>query len=142
MAGEGGDRADVHDAPGFPLLHLRRNRLDERHRRAQVDGEDLLHLRFRELVVRRAVEHAGVVDEDVDLAERSDELRDAGEVSQVVDDVARLLVEREDAKAVLLEERRGRLADALRGAGDEDRLQTRPGMLKPLARSSLISVSS
>ena len=101
-----------------------------------------MDLRFRELVVGRAVEDAGVVDEDVDLAERSDQLRDAGQVSQVVDDVAGLLVQRENSEPALLEQRRGRLADALRGAGDENSLQTRPGMLKPLARSSLINVSS
>jgi len=92
--------------------------------------------------VRRAVKNAGVVDQDVDLAQRGDQLRNSGEIGEVVDDFARLLVQREDAEAALLEERGCRLADALRGAGDEDGLQARPGIVKPLARSSLIKVSS
>jgi len=81
--------------------------------------------------VRRAVENAGVVDEDVDLAERGDELRDAGEVREVVDDLARLLVQRKDAEAALLEECGRRLADALRGAGDQYRVQTKRLNFRP-----------
>jgi hypothetical protein len=143
MAGESRYRAgNVDDAARLALLHLRRDRLDQRHRRAQVDGEDLLYLRLGELIVRRAVEDAGVVDEDVDLAEGGDELGDAREIRQVIDDLARILVQREDAETALLEELGGRLADALRGAGDEDCLQVSPGMVKPAPLRSRISSSS
>src|SRR5678816_1214113 len=92
--------------------------------------------------MRRAVEDAGVVDQHVDFAQRGDEFRDAGEIGEVVDDVARFLVQREDAEAALLEERGCRFADALRGAGDEDGLQARPGMLKPAPLRSRINSSS
>src|SRR4026207_255597 len=92
--------------------------------------------------MRRGGEGAGVVDQDVDLAQRRDQLWDAGEIGEVVDDVARFLVQREDAEAALLEERGCRFADALRGAGGEDCLQATPAMKKPLARNSVIRVSS
>jgi hypothetical protein len=85
--------------------------------------------------VRRAVEDAGVVDQDIDLAQRCDQLGDSGEISQVVDDVARLLVERQDAEPVLPEQRGSRGADALRGAGDEDCSQTKRRNFRP-ARAS------
>jgi len=55
-------------------------------------------MRLGEGVVGIAVQDAGVVDQDVDLAERSDELRDAGQVPQVEDDLARVLVEGQDAE--------------------------------------------
>jgi hypothetical protein len=65
-------------------------------------------------------EDAGVVDQHVDFAERGDEFSGCRRDREVVDDVARFLVQREDAEAALLEERGSRFADALRGAGDED----------------------
>jgi hypothetical protein len=92
-----------------------------------------------------AVEDARVVDQDVDLAERRDERRDAGEVLEIVADAAgdRLPVQPVDPEAGLLEQAGGRGADALRRAGDEDRLQSfRPGMVKPAALSSVISSCS
>ena len=62
---------DVDDAPPFAALHLGHHGADGVERRGQVDGDDRVPLGDRESLDRLHVLDAGVVDEDVDLAERA-----------------------------------------------------------------------
>src|SRR5690242_15438134 len=99
-----------------------------------------------------AVEHPGVVDEHVYVAQPLDHRRDAVEILQVVAHALRrrrkvadgkVLVQRVHAPARVEEQPRRGQADAAAGTGNEDRLQAvRPGIEKPMALRSLISSSS
>jgi hypothetical protein len=120
---------------------LFRESLDQGDRRFQVHPQDARALRVGVLADGDGVLHAGVVDEDVDLAERVDQRRDAPQVGQVVGDLA-LQVQLQDAYAGLLQRGGARLADAARGAGDERGDHASPGMEKPLCFNSVINCSS
>ena len=152
MPGEGGDRGDVDDAAGSCA-----GASAARPRRSAPPAPRRLTVRISLLVrlgnraVRIAVEHAGVVDQDVDLAEQLDQRGDAGEVRAGRRRRARrrlragnVLVQREDAQAALAEAPSRSPADAARGAGDQRRSSRRPGpgIEKPVAFSSVIKVSS
>ena len=62
-------RADVDDAPPLALLHAGHRRARGVEGRGEVDGDDGVPLLDRELLDRRHVLDAGVVDQDVDRAE-------------------------------------------------------------------------
>src|SRR6267378_7006118 len=98
---EGGDRRHIDDAAAFPLDHLLREGADQLHRRFEVDAQDALPRFFGVALDRDGRLHAGIVDEDVDGAERFDERRDALQVFKIICNTARLLrkrpVESDDA---------------------------------------------
>ena len=66
--------------------------------------------------------HAGVVDQDVNLAERLDQLGNAGEVGQVVLDFA-LQIQPKDPQSGFRQGLGDGAADAARRAGDQRGLQ-------------------
>ena len=138
----GADVEHVDDAAPAPLLHLRRDQADQADRGEQLVLEILLHDLVGQLLERAVARGAGVVDDDVDLAERLHHLvvgaLDVGRGADVglhadhllpfalrLDGVDRL-VERlagarqdGDVGAGCGEPRRDREADALAAAGDD-----------------------
>ena len=62
-------RGDVDDASELARLHLRHHRFDQVECGEQVDREDCVPFVVGKLLDRRDVLDAGVVDDDVDLAE-------------------------------------------------------------------------
>ena len=138
MRGVRGDRGEVDDPAGAARDHLLGHRADQLDRRFQVDAQDALALFLGVVVDGNRVLHAGVVDQDVDLAERIDQLRNAGEVGKVVLDLA-FEVQAQDAESRFRQGVGGGAADAARGAGDQRGFHASPGMVKPAALSSLIS---
>jgi hypothetical protein len=66
----GTDIEHVDDTAPAPLLHLRPNQSDESDRRKQLLVEILLQDLIGELLERSGAGSAGVVDDDIDLAER------------------------------------------------------------------------
>ena len=67
---EGMGRGRVDDAAPAARLHARHGGADGVEGGGQIDGDDLVPLLDRELLDRRDVLDAGIVDEDVDGAER------------------------------------------------------------------------
>ena len=119
----GGDGREVDDPAGLARDHLLRQRTNQLDRRFEIHGEDAPS-RFLGVAVDgdRSL-HAGVIDEDVDLAERLGHSWDAGDVGKVVDDIARLAIEADDVTVGLAQRLGSGAADAARRAGDERRLR-------------------
>jgi len=113
----GRDRGEVDDAPLAPRDHLLRHRPDQLHRRLGVDAQDAAAHLLGVTLDRHRVLHASVVDQDVNLAERVDQLRDSRKVREVVGNFT-LKIESQDTQAGLLQRLGGGEADAARGAGD------------------------
>src|SRR6185503_11856924 len=86
----GGDGRQIYDSPLPAGNHSAGNGLNESDWRLEVDAQDAGALRVGVLVDRHRRLHAGVVDQHVDRAERLDQPRNAGEVGEVIDQVALL----------------------------------------------------
>ncbi len=67
---------DVDDPPAAPLLHVRHRGADHVERAGQVDADHLVPLAVADLLDRRALPDARVVDQDVEPAEPVDRLVD------------------------------------------------------------------
>src|SRR2546428_3228716 len=134
------DGGDVHDHAAAPGDHLARDALQAEEDALAVDPHDAVPVLFGEIHDVGAARDAGVVDEDIDLAEGVDGLADhpvdALEVADVgpegqalaaerADGVGRRLggplleVDRYDVRAALRQGQRRRAADAARGTGDD-----------------------
>jgi len=83
MTGECGNRAHIDDAAASPRLHGRRRSRNERGRSFEVHGQDLAPVRIRDGVNRIAMEHAGVIDQGVDVTDGSDQRRNLRRARQI-----------------------------------------------------------
>jgi hypothetical protein len=81
------DTAHVDDAAPAALDHLRRHGAADQERAGEVGGHHLLPFRLAELQRRLANVDAGVVDQDVDVAERGDGLLHHRRHRSVIGDV-------------------------------------------------------
>ena len=67
-------RCDIDDATPTPLLHARQGRVDGVKGAVERDGNDAGEIRCIELIDGRDLLNAGIVDEDIDMAELGDDL--------------------------------------------------------------------
>ena len=69
IAENAGDRGDIDDPPGPAAHHVAQDAAGEHEHRGEVDGDDVVPLFVLHAHEQIVVGDAGIVDEDVDLAE-------------------------------------------------------------------------
>ena len=137
IAENAGDRGDIDDAPGTAAHHVAQDAAGQDEHRGQVDGDDVVPLFVLHAHEQIVVGNAGIVDQDVDLAESLlrflAEFGHCGAVAEIArqhehaaaelagESVELILVgaRNRDGRALCVQRLGDRPADAAGGAGDQ-----------------------